>query len=241
MTESDAVPSDDAGNSSVDGSAVEAYLRAHPDFFETRGDLLAKLRVSHGENLGTVSLIERQVSILREQDSSHRERLETLLRFAEANHAIYLRTQRLVLGVLEAEDAGELFHNLERSFADDFGCAAYGLVVFDREPRQINHYTSCVTLTTARGYVGDLIEKRHASLGALRADQQDFLFRHASGEVGSAAVLPVYDGDGPIAVLSLGAREPSYFDPESGTVFIDFVGAVLARTLPRYLFLGDPG
>ena len=240
MTESDAATRAD-GDGRVDAEAVADYLRRHPDFFETRADLLTTLRVNHADGPGTISLIERQVAVLREKQTSHRERLETLLHFAEANHAIYLRTQRLVLGVLEAENVGELFHNLERTFADDFGCAAYGLIVFDQTPRQINHYTSCVTLTTAQGYVGDLISKRTATLGLLDGDKQDFLLRHASGEVGSAAVLPIYAGNSPIAVLALGARESGYFDPGSGTVFIDFVGDVLARTLPRYLYLGDPG
>lgn len=240
MAESDAVQTS-GERGALDADAVESWLRAHPDFFRSRAELLASLELSHTGGAGTVSLVERQVAILRDKDASHRDRLETLLRFAEANHAIYLRTQRLVVGVLDAEDASELFHNLERSFADDFGCAAYGMMVFDKTPRQINHFTSCVTLTTAHTYIGDFIGKRSATLGLLAPEQQDFLFRHASGEVGSAAVLPIYVGDDPIAVLALGARDAGYFDPEAGTVFIDFVADVLARTLPRYLFLGDPG
>ncbi|MBF68616.1 MAG: hypothetical protein CMQ29_13080 [Gammaproteobacteria bacterium] len=228
-------------NSDLDAGAVEAWLRQHPEFFRSRSELLGALELSHVSGTGTVSLIERQVAVLREKDASHQEQLETLLRFAEANHAIYLRTQSLVLSVMEADDAGELFYNLERSFADDFGCNSYGLIVFHKVPRQINHYTSCVTLTTAKAYVGAFLAQRSAVLGLPRPEEQDFLFQHADGKVGSAAVLPIFKGDDPIAVLALGTREPSSFDPNAGTVFIDFVAAVLAHTLPRYLHLGDPG
>src|ERR1700721_2500481 len=52
---------------------VADFLQTHPDFFERNAALLAKLRLPHLRDMGaTVSLVERQVEVLREDfDAMH--------------------------------------------------------------------------------------------------------------------------------------------------------------------------
>ena len=45
---------------------VAQYLKQHPDFFDSHPELLEHLHVPHGGN-GTVSLVERQLKVLRER------------------------------------------------------------------------------------------------------------------------------------------------------------------------------
>jgi uncharacterized protein YigA (DUF484 family) len=47
---------------------VSDYLREHPDFFEQHPDVLRDLKISHVGD-GAVSLVERQVAVLRERNS----------------------------------------------------------------------------------------------------------------------------------------------------------------------------
>jgi len=78
----------------------------------------------------------------------------------------------------------------------------------------------------------------------LRPVEQDFLFRHASGKVKSAAVLSVKDparrgsSRGQIALLAIGSDDENYFQPGMGTLFIGFIADVLARLLPPKLKAG---
>ncbi len=218
---------------------VARYLQEHPDFFQGREHLLETLNVPHGSH--TVSLIERQVAVLRERNVGAREQLDTLVEFATRNHEIFEKTVRLILALLDAEDVNSLFQSLEESLAKDFGCTAYGLIVFDAQPRQINHFATCVTLTTAHEYVADIVNADGPTLGVLNDLQQDFLFRHASATVRSALVLPVRSGNTIVAVLALGSGDADYFNPDMGTTFVNFIADALARLLPRYLFLTDTG
>ena len=61
---------------------VVAYLRADPDFFQRHSSLLSELNLPHDSGQA-VSLIERQVAILRERNMQMRRRMNELLQAAD--------------------------------------------------------------------------------------------------------------------------------------------------------------
>ena len=64
----------------IDAKAVKEYLEAHPEFFDEHPHLLETLTVPHAPPGGAVSLVERQVKVLRERQAASRERLAELVR-----------------------------------------------------------------------------------------------------------------------------------------------------------------
>ena len=63
-------PSDVVSNTTgggLDENEVADFLRTHPDFFERHLALLTELVVPHSSRGGAVSLLERQVGVLRDQ------------------------------------------------------------------------------------------------------------------------------------------------------------------------------
>ena len=63
-------------------TSVEDYLKERPGFFERRPQLLATMKVQHPTTGQTVSLIERQVALLREQNRGLEEKLMELVEIA---------------------------------------------------------------------------------------------------------------------------------------------------------------
>jgi uncharacterized protein YigA (DUF484 family) len=61
-------------NPALNPEDVEQFLRENPDFLQQRPALLAALNLPHGGE-GAVSLVERQVAILRERNISSRQKL----------------------------------------------------------------------------------------------------------------------------------------------------------------------
>jgi len=52
-------------------NSVADYLQTYPDFFERNSQLLTKLRLPHvRDGASTVSLVERQVEVLRERNQA---------------------------------------------------------------------------------------------------------------------------------------------------------------------------
>ena len=82
--------------------SVTDYLVQHPEFFESHVDVLAKLKVPHPAG-HAVSLIERQVEVLRQQHRQMERKLVDLIEVARGNDALIERIHRLALALLEAQ------------------------------------------------------------------------------------------------------------------------------------------
>lgn len=217
-----------------DPNLIRDYLLANPEFFVDNTDVLTEINLPHGEN-GAISLVEKQVAMLRERDKSSRVKLDEFLKAAKQNDDIFKKSQFMILGLIEATDQASFLKNLEKGFKRDFKSGAYSLLIFGNEPEQINHFTSIVPKETAKEYVASLIRSTKPTLGVLRPAEQDFLFRHQSEKVKSAVVLSVREGREQIALLAIGNSDPNYFKPGMGTLFVQFIADVLARLIPRHL------
>jgi hypothetical protein len=218
----------------LDADLVRGYLRDNPDFFTQHSDLLAELTLPHSQS-GAISLVEKQVAVLRERDKASRVKLDEFIKAAKHNDDIFKKCQFMVLGLIEATDQETFLKNLEKGFKRDFKASAYSLLIFGDQPRQINHFTSVVSKAAAKEYVASLIRSTKPTLGALRPSEQDFLFRHQSEKVKSAVVLSVREGREQIALLAIGNSDPNYFQPGMGTMFVHFIADVLSRLIPRFI------
>ena len=219
---------------SIDEQQIAAYLEEHPEFFENRDQLVAKLSLPHGES-GAISLVEKQVSVLRARSQTLQHELTTYLQVARSNDDIYKKCQHLILGLIEATSVDEFFANLEKSLKRDFKSQVYSLIIFGDKPRQENHFVSIVTEANAREAVGKLMKGKKPTLGPLVNTQQDFLFNEQGSRVKSAVVVPVSTGRDPMALLVIGSADPNYYQAGMGTTFLTFIAEVLARLIPRYI------
>jgi uncharacterized protein YigA (DUF484 family) len=220
----------------LDPSQVADFLSNNPEFFEDRDALLLSMSLPHQQG-GAVSLVEKQVALLRERNLETKKRLDEFVRAAKDNDAIFVRCQRLILSLLDAKTADEFFKALENSFQNDFKCSAYSLIAFDNKAKQLNHFTSVVPESSAREYVSALMKSSKPTLGPLRPTEQDFLFRHQSEKVKSAAVISILRDREPIALLAIGSKDPGYFQHNMGTLFIGFIADCLSKLLPEYVDL----
>ena len=68
----------------INDEQVVQFLEANPKFFERNQDLLSQLKISHPTG-DAVSLVERQVSLLRDKISRQDKEQDVLLKAAEQN------------------------------------------------------------------------------------------------------------------------------------------------------------
>ena len=101
MTEQRQDPPQSSEPLSLSPEQVAAYLHAHPEFFVDRDELLGEMRIPHQPG-DAVSLVERQVRLLRERNIEMRHRLSQLMDVARDNDRLFDKTRRLVLDLLDA-------------------------------------------------------------------------------------------------------------------------------------------
>ena len=108
--------------------AVAAYLQHNPDFFERHQALLTRLRIPHARGGSTISLVERQIEVLREKHAAIEGKLADLVSVARANDAIADKLHRFTRKLLRARSRADAVTLIEASLREDFD-AFHGVLV----------------------------------------------------------------------------------------------------------------
>lgn len=199
------------------------FLEKQPDFFVDHPELLEALHVPHRTDGQTVSLVERQVKVLRANQAETRQRLATLIRNARDNEALVGHMQRLALRLIAAKIAApagaptaleQLAPLVEAAMREDFGVSPARLLAPAAVPENLR-----AVLSAGTPHCGRLREDdRHALLGA------------AAEGVGSMALVPLGAGAAQ-GLLVLGSADTVHFHPGMATDFLTRIAELLSTAL----------
>lgn len=212
---------------------VAQYLRNHPDFFVKQPGLLAELRLPH-ESGGAISLVERQVSILRERNMDMRHRLSKLLDNARDNDRLFDKTKRLILGLLESKTLAETVNCLLYSFEHEFSIHYTSLILFGEAQTLPYSKARVEPLTQAREHLGQMLKNNRPVCGTFSGKEVRYLFPQHADAIGSIALVPLMHGN-TFGVLAIANRDAGHYRSSMGTLFLGYIGEVLNRQLPRHL------
>ncbi len=204
-------------------SDVIDFLKANPDFFRRHEQLLCEMHVPHRAG-AAVSLVERQVTLLRERNIDMRHRLARIVETARNNDRLFGKTREVVLYLLEQSSRAELVECARKLLRQEVGADFCSIILFrdaDISPEQQQLDAS----------LRDLFKKSRSLCGPLRSGERAQLFAEQADAVESAAVVPMLDGDRLGGILALGSSDPDYFQVDMGTLFLDFIADVLVRRL----------
>jgi uncharacterized protein YigA (DUF484 family) len=212
----------------LDEDSVRDFLRNNSDFLQRNPDLLDHLHVSHASG-SAVSLVEKQVSVLRERNMDMRHRLNALTANARDNDKLYEQTRQLVLKLLEATTLKQLCQTFRDAMHNDFGVEHASIILFGEGKSK----GACriESLDSAKIEIGALLKGRKAVCGALRKEELAYLFPDA-GEVGSAALIPL-SNDFELGLIAVGSSDAGRYSSNMGTLFLSHIADVIVRLLPR--------
>lgn len=214
----------------LDSDTVAAYLRLHPEFFIDHDELIPELRIPHQRG-DTVSLVERQVKLLRERNIEMRHRLSQLMDVARDNDRLFDKTRRLVLDLLDASSLEEVVSCVEDSLRREFQVPFVSLILFSEAPLPVGR---SVSSAEAHQAIGGLLAGGKTICGVLREHELNFLFGGEDGaQVGSAAVVSI-SYQGLHGVLAIGSADPQHYKSSLGTLFLGYIAEVLARVVPGF-------
>ena len=196
---------------------VEAFLRAHPNFLQDRPGLLAVLNLPHGGE-GAVSLVERQVSVLRQRDIVSRQQIDALSDIGRENDRLLEATRRTVLALLSGTNRQELVQIWLVQLTNTFEAELGALVWITGEPNS----------NGAESVASKLIRQGESFSGVLRPEEMKALFTSDASE-GSAALSPIRNSSDILGVLAVGAKDSKRYRPQDGTIFLDYLAEVIGQ------------
>lgn len=215
----------------IDERTIAAYLIQHADFFDRHPDVLRNLRLQHASGRA-VSLIEKQVTALRERNTELRHRLNLLLDNARDNDRLFERSKRLVLALLECHELGDLVDALYYSFDKEFHIPHTRLILFQAPATPCNAHIA--NLDDAKARLGRHLDASRAQSGGLSDDEIAFLFDRDHTRIGSAAMVPLYHQT-LFGVLAIGHQDATRYQAGMGTLFLTHIAEVLNRLIPPHL------
>jgi hypothetical protein len=188
---------------SVDEQSVTQYLQQHPDLFDRHPQLLTRLRLQHPRNGTTVSLIERQVDVLREKHAALEQKLAEFLRedFDAYHTVLVLQVPKGTAGTLPGEVASPFMREVS---TDNPIFKSFESLFSNARPR----------------------------CGQVRDSQRDFLFGSEAAGIGSVALIPL-NAMTPPGLLVLGSVDRDRFHPGMSVEFLSRMAELIADSLLR--------
>lgn len=213
---------------------VVAWLKANPDVFEQFPDALATLELPHASG-GAVSLVERQMKVLREDNRRLQQQLQRLVTTARQNEQLNRNIHALVLGLMNAVGPAAIFARLEQCLREDFGADHIAIRVFAA--------TTAVDAADLPQFVGAaaaerepfarLCEAGDTRCGTLDDARHEALFNAVSGRL-SAVMMPLggasWDG-----VLVIASNDAERYDADMGTEFLTYLKDVVALVIDPWV------
>jgi uncharacterized protein YigA (DUF484 family) len=210
--------------------AIAHYLQNHPEFFDRHDRVLAALRLPHRAG-SAVSLIERQVTILRTRAAKLESKLRELLDEGRANESRATKTYRLASALIAARDRDAALQAIESSLREDFGIEHIVLLLFVADGRRaaagfVRHIAAQDPRLTA---IASLLEAVGPRCGRPTEAQRTLLFGETA--IASAALVPIGRGEHRIGLLALGSMDPNRFLPTMSVDFLTRIGDLVGQAL----------
>jgi uncharacterized protein len=217
--------------------AVGRYLEQTPDYFLRHPELLAALALPHPEAGRAVSLVERQVRVLRDRNEQSTHQLQELIGFARDNDQLGERVQRFALAMIESDSLDEVLDTAQDMLRQEFSLDGVA-VRLTGNPRPPCSRQEFVTPDDAMldGLLTGLAARNGQPLcGTAHEDATlEALFGAQAANIRSTAVIGL-TRHALRGVLVLASRDPQRFRADMGTVYLVRLGELLMAGVARHL------
>ena len=204
--------------SKLDPKDVELFLLENLNFFETRESLVSELKFKHATG-SAASLLERQVTKLRDEHKSLISLLNTFIKTASINEDLFNKSRDLTLKILGSKNKKEIIKTVENAFKKKFKVDKPKLAFFKNE--KLDELENITGLSFHKGAI---------HCGSFSSEKMNILFKDKKIE--SMAVTVVI-AKNEIGLLMLGSYDRTKYLGDEDTTFIEYIRDVLEKKLEK--------
>lgn len=220
---------------SISSEDVSQYLLANPDFFVQHPDVLRDIQVPHvsGE---AVSLVEKQLLLLRHQHTEAQDKFNELVEIARQNEELARRMHLLSLTLIDATEPKEIFSVLYKNLQQNFKVDHVTVKLFAELASSSNHLVEefVGNAVSEKVLFDSIIQKRMPVSGHIKHQQRTFLFGESENDIASAVIVPLH-GKGWGGVLSIASTDLDRFTQTMGVELLANLGEILSLILKPWI------
>lgn len=212
-----------------------SLLKQHPDILLRHPKLLHDLEIPHPTD-GAVSLIERQVFMLRDKLKAHEKRLRALMDIARDNERLANSRHRIAVNLLGAHDLNDVISSVVDELGNELKADFVAVRLFSDDEQLLAHKHELFISRKdeALASFATMLKHHNPVCGRSTAEQKAFLFSKDADSIASAAVIPLVAG-ADLGLLGLGGREAGRFTSTMGTEFLTQIGEIVSAALAVHL------
>jgi len=200
----------------IDAKDVELFLLDNLDFFVTRESLVSEMKFKHSQSSAS-SILERQITKLRDEHKNVIELLKSFIDTASINEDLFKKSKDLTLKILESDTNDNIKEIVEESFKKDFGVDDCKVEFFDN--KAIDKLEKGTGLSMHKGAV---------HCGSFSNEKIALLFDDEKIESLVIAVIVLKDK---IGLLKLGSHDRTKYLGDEDTTFIEYIRDILEKKL----------
>ncbi len=212
------------------------YLRSHPDFFERHASVLLGLKLPHHTGGSAVSLVERQVSMLRQRNAQLERQLKELVAVARLNTALVEKMHQLSVKLAKESGLERKLEQLESSLREDFSAERAAVVLFsvgeNDDVSRAGFVQRIDRSDAALKPFSSFLRAARPRCGPMRDRQRELIFGREADSIVSAAMVPLGDG-AKLGFLVIGSRDPDHFNPGKHMDFLSRLGELVSVAIER--------
>lgn len=215
-------------DSAFTAQGIAKFLQNNPEFFDQHAEIFSSLHIPHPHGARVISLGERQVLSLRERNRELEWRLNELINNANSNETIGDHVSQWCTRLLGESEPQHLPGEIALGLAEQFDLNHVGMRLWNLAGQPHTGYGEPVsqdvrdfTDSLRTPYCGPDIE--FEAVNWLDAKPQSL-----------ALIALRIEADQPsVGLLVLGSDDPTRFNPEMGTTFLEAIGRLASATLRR--------
>ena len=245
---------EDPKKGTLEPSQVLLYLQKNPNFFIENEEILKDINLTHKSGQA-ISLVERQVSILRNQSKTADEKFSELITNASNNDKIFHLVRDLVLQILKLSHASSIPKLIKSQFERIQGVDVCSVIIPDFTVNESCDNLRKVSIESLQDNFPEIFRLKKTFCGAISKDKKMFLFDDSSlegksdrndiqqakdksnsgiiREIHSTAICPVIYENEVLGLIGCGSKDENHFSPTLETIFFDFIGEVIGAILSR--------
>ena len=214
---------------------VADYLKNNLDFFVKNSAILTELKIPH-EHGGAISLVEKQLTVLREQNQETNKKIHELIEIATQNEELARRMHQLALTLIDADDPKDIFSTMYDNLKKNFHADRVIVRLF-ANPVFIDSFPTDEFVgkeSIEESLFKRIIEKREPLSGKMKHQQQVFLFGDDGDDIASSVMIPLH-GVGWGGILAIGSFDAERFQPGMGIELLANLGEILSFIIKPWI------
>jgi len=219
----------------MNAAQVAEYLLQHPEFFNDNAALLNELRIPHATG-AAISLIERQVQVLRDKNKYFEEKLHEMVEAVHDNQRLNMSLQHLAINLFMADGIDDIIATVSEELHDKLQIDFVSFSLFSDDVNQLEQQPNRYVSRSRFGaqVLAKVIDSKGIQCGRLQGDPLEALFTEDADEVASAAVLPLSMTD-TFGLLAVGSTDELHYHPGMGTDYLQQLSDLVSAAMRQYI------